>query len=93
MFKEKIGPAATWEALAEECVELAKEALKMGRIIRGENPTDATENETLFRCIEEYTDICNYAMDLGLYADRDIAEKKCKRFEERIEEFVRSSLP
>lgn len=84
MFRECIGLAATWEALAEECVELAKEALKMGRIIRGENPTNATSEETLLRCVEEYTDICNYTMDLGLYPDRDIAKEKCKRFEERM---------
>lgn len=35
---EKIGEAARWEQLAEECAELGHAALKVARILRGENP-------------------------------------------------------
>lgn len=43
----QIGEAALLEQLAEECAELAHVALKMARIIRGENPTPKTLDETL----------------------------------------------
>lgn len=45
MMIEVIGEAATYELLAEECIELAHAALKMARVKRGENPTPATEEK------------------------------------------------
>lgn len=42
LMLEKIGLPAMHEQLAEEATELAKEALKMARILRGENPTPVT---------------------------------------------------
>ena len=45
MMIEKIGEPAMLEQLAEEAAELSHAALKLARIIRGENPTPVTEVE------------------------------------------------
>lgn len=44
---DEIGEAACLEQLAEEAAELAQAALKMARIIRGENPTPLTKENGL----------------------------------------------
>ena len=53
MMIEVIGEAATYELLAEECIELAHAALKMARVKRGENPTPATEEKVKKSIVEE----------------------------------------
>lgn len=45
---------AMYEALAEECSELAKAAQKMARVIRKENPTPVTEEEAGEMVREEF---------------------------------------
>lgn len=37
-FPAMVGYAACYEALAEECMELAHCALKLARVLRGDNP-------------------------------------------------------
>lgn len=54
---EKIGEAALLEQAAEECVELAKELLKMARKIRNENPTPTQKDEIFDNIQEETADI------------------------------------
>ena len=76
----RIGEAAMWEQLAEECVELAHAALKMARILRNENPTEASRNLTLIHVDEEYADVCMAANELGLKVDSRIQEYKMNRF-------------
>ena len=39
MMIEKIGTSAKLEQLAEEAAELSQAALKLARVLRGENPT------------------------------------------------------
>ena len=51
-----IGFPALYENLAEEAVEVAKEALKCARIIRGENPTPVSSAEATERLENEIND-------------------------------------
>ena len=83
MIVERIGLPAMYEMLAEECVELAHEALKMARVIRGENPTPKTEQEVKEHLIEEVTDVALCASELKLQFDPDLWEEKVKRFQRR----------
>ena len=83
---EAIGEAAMFEQLAEECTELAKEALKMARKIRGENPTPLSYCEIIDNLREETTDVIDCMLELHpiVAYDADIHEDKMKRFEERM---------
>ena len=61
---EKVGEPAALEQLAEECVELAQAALKLGhvaqklaRIERKENPTPKTFDECREEFYEEVADV------------------------------------
>ena len=83
MITEKIGLPAMYEMLAEECVELAHEALKMARIIRGENPTPKTEDAVKEHLIEETTDVFLCLAELNLSFDPQIMGNKQRRFEQR----------
>ncbi|MBQ6577457.1 MAG: hypothetical protein IJL91_06890 [Bacteroidales bacterium] len=83
MIVERIGLPAMHEMLAEECTELAHEALKMARVTRGENPTPKTEGEVWEHLIEEVTDVALCASELGLAYDPDLWEEKVERFQRR----------
>ena len=54
MMIEKIGTPAMLEQLAEEAAELSQAALKLARVLRGENPTPVTWREVRKHLIEEY---------------------------------------
>ena len=83
-----IGYPAMLEQLAEECAELGKAALKMARIVRKENPTPVTGEEALKNLREEYTDVVQCAMELGLKPDLIEMQKKKERFFERWKQRV-----
>lgn len=83
---DEIGKAAILEQLAEECTELAKAALKMARIIRNENPTPATEEESIANIREEYTDVVQCAGELSLTVDDEQMMRKHERWEKRVRE-------
>ena len=91
MMREKIGEAAMYEQLAEECTELAQAALKMARYIRGENPVGKEFKELHDNFIEECIDvgICfsEYENDLSTDGVEEWADAKMKRFEERWNSF------
>ena len=55
----KIGLPATLEQLAEEAAELSQAALKVARVIRGENPTPAGYCEAVDNLKEEAADVRN----------------------------------
>lgn len=65
---EAIGEAAALEMLAEECCELGQAALKLARIVRGENPARITYAEAYHTLVTELTDVCNAVdvLDEGL---------------------------
>ena len=85
-MREIIGEAAVYEQLAEEAAELAQAALKYARILRNENPTPVTLEEARRNLIEEYTDVCVAADDLGVNRDMEIYISKLNRFCERVRE-------
>ena len=62
---------ARLEQLAEECAETAKEALKLARIIRGENPTPSALHHTETRLAGEIADIMNALSVLDFPAEGD----------------------
>ena len=53
----KIGLPATLEQLAEEAAELSKAALKLARVIRGENPTPVSYAQAVDSLMEEAADV------------------------------------
>ena len=96
----KLGRAAVLEQLAEEAAEVAQAALKMARIIRGENPTPKTACEAAEALEEEMADVivCMRVLETGsIVIDVEnvekIAEVKMKRWLERLEELYPSVRP
>ena len=88
----KLGRAAVLEQLAEEAAEVAQAALKMARIIRGENPTPKTACEAAEALEEEMADVivCMRVLATGsIVIDVEnvekIAEIKMKRCLDRLE--------
>ena len=88
----KLGRAAVLEQLAEEAAEVAQAALKMARIIRGENPTPKTHMEARADLEEELADfrVCVEVLDRSdLIFDMEIidhlSEVKMKRWLDRLE--------
>lgn len=63
---ERIGLPAVLEQTAEECTELAKTAIKLARVLYGENPTPVTEEQAEKDLIEEYSDVVQCAKELGI---------------------------
>ena len=82
---DAIGEPAMYEQLAEECNELGKAALKLARVLRGENPTPLTEEAARAKVIEEFTDVAQITGELDLIIDVDQQDKKRRRFWERWE--------
>lgn len=67
---DRIGEPAAMEQLAEECTELGHAALKIARIVRGENPARTTYEDAVDEFVEEYADVCN-AIDVICVGLRD----------------------
>ena len=86
---QKIGPAAMYEQLAEECAELAQAALKLARIERGENPTPKTREQAWADFLEETADVELVLAQIprtmaDFDAIRETREKKKQRWKERL---------
>lgn len=86
---DKIGAAALYEQLAEECAELAQAALKLARIERGENPTPKTHQEAWADFLEETADV-ELVLDqiprtmVDFDAIQETRQKKKQRWKERL---------
>ena len=87
---DAIGEPAMLEQLAEECAELSKAALKAARVERGENPTPVTSEEAWASLKEEYTDVIQCGIELGIQIDEKQMDQKLKRFCKRMQEFNRA---
>lgn len=86
-IRAHISEPALWEGLAEECAELGKEALKVARLMRGENPTPADSNSTLSKAKIEMGDVLNYLELLDiLMVDSPSRRIKIGRMYERLQE-------
>ena len=86
MMIEKIGKAAMLEQLAEEAAELSQAALKLARVLRGENPTSVTRKEARKHLMEEYTDVYQCAAELQISVNWLQIQRKEIRFRKRWEE-------
>lgn len=87
----KIGLAATLEQLAEESAELSKAALKLARVIRGENPTPVSYGEAVDSLTEETADVRNClkvltdAFPISLNTE-NTEQEKMNRWLDRLEQ-------
>ena len=88
MIKNLIGEAALLEQLAEESAELSKAALKMARILRGENPTPVTLEQAKKDLQEEYTDVIHCSAELYITVDQEQIIRKQERWINRLKENV-----
>lgn len=78
--------AALFEQLAEESAELAQVALKMARVVRGENPTPVTKYDAMAGILEELSDVALVCEALDLEADRREMKKKLQRWVKRLQQ-------
>ena len=91
----KVGCPAALEGLAEECAELTKAALKLARILRGENPSPVPYEEALKSIMEEvadvncYVDILSSVFPIGGKEMQKATAEKRKRFLKRLEDAKR----
>lgn len=83
---DKIGLAASYEQLAEECVELAHACLKEARKLRGENPTPAEKPAIDAKVEEEATDVLLMLDELQITERFDIRKFKEERALSRLSE-------
>lgn len=80
------------EGLAEEAAELAQAALKLARVIRGENPTPVTIEAARSRLTEETADVLLYLQvvrehhRITLQEISEIMTVKRQRWAARLEE-------
>ena len=77
---------ARLEGLAEEATEVAQAALKLARVIRGENPTPKKRAEAVLELIEELSDLELCRMSVGLEYDEETIDKKLDRWLSRLAE-------
>lgn len=85
----KIGIPATLEQLAEEADELGHAALKLSRVIRGENPTPVGYSQAVDSLLEEVADVRNCLNALvdafpGLVNTEKVESIKMNRWFDRL---------
>lgn len=73
-----------YDQLAEEATELAQAAIKMSRILRGENPAPVTPQFVERMVNEEYNDVMNVIHLLGFCENKDMQREKMRRWIERL---------
>lgn len=83
-IKKNVPKAACYEQLAEECCELAQACIKASRKLRGENPTDRSQEYIDQNLKEEFTDVVLCAEILDLIVSNQIMHHKLNRFVERL---------
>lgn len=92
---ERIGEAAALEQLAEEAAELAHAALKMARIVRGENPTPVSKEQAYLSLLEEIGDVrlCAYVLQdtYGAFYTSKLEDEKLERWHNRLDSYTQPS--
>ena len=78
------GPMDWPENVNEECAELAHAALKLARILRDENPMDASLEETRDDVVEEACDVCICLDMADIPLDQGIRTRKLERLMKRL---------
>lgn len=77
--------AALYEQLAEEASELSAAALKLARVLRGENPTPMKKELAEANVVEEFTDLNVIADVIALHTDKEVYFDKLIRWHERVQ--------
>lgn len=85
-IREKVAEPALYENLAEEASEVAHAALKVARIMRGENPTPLKIPQAMSRLKQEVCDLFVVCDVLGISGDYDYMFSKIQRWLSRLEE-------
>lgn len=78
--------AALYEQVAEEASELSAAALKLSRVLRGENPTPMKKELAEANVVEEFTDLNVIADVIALHTDKETYFDKLIRWHERVQE-------
>lgn len=73
-----------YDQLAEEATELAQAAIKMARILRGENPSPVTPEYAKLMVNEEYSDLMTVIKLLEITEDMELQREKMRRWIERL---------
>lgn len=71
--------------LAEEAAELAHAALKMRRVINGQNPTPVDSDDAFESVLEEVNDVLAVLDVLHIRRDDERVWQKLKRWKERLD--------
>ena len=72
--------------LAEEAAELSQAALKVRRVIDGQNPTPVTYDSAYANLVEEYSDVVCCLQELQIDYSPEIIDEKKKRWIQRLKE-------
>lgn len=89
---EKLSKAAVLEQMAEEAAELCQAALKLARILRGENPTPVSEEDAALQVNGEMADVevcADVLAEHGIIGHNvvwEIYNNKMERWLKRLEE-------
>lgn len=89
-FRKKLGTDEALAAIAEECTELAKEALKLRRAMTQCNPTPVSVEEATNHFLEEMTDVKTALNTYGVHESDlqlGIRHRKIQRQQDRFKEF------
>ena len=88
-IEDRIGRDELFAQLAEEAAELAHAALKMRRVITGDNPTPIKKHEDSAALIEEIADVMLLIEMVDVCGESEveaIKNEKLMRWRERLEE-------
>lgn len=88
-MKKVLSEADIWELMAEEAVELAHAAQKMGQLLRGENPLapGMTKDEIFQMAIQKFNDLLIEIDILEINFIPELYRKKLECFSERYKNF------
>lgn len=78
---DRIGEPAALDQLAEEAAELSAAAAKLARVLRGDNPARASEENAYLAVVEEVADTFNAVdvLDVGLSPSRQLRRDAYER--------------
>lgn len=84
IIKSRISEECRLDMLAEESAELAQAALKLSRIMRGENPSGTSKEAAISNLVEEFTDVILSAELCDLTCDMNVRDYKVGRCLKRL---------
>lgn len=89
---DKLEPIDRLAMLAEEASELAHAALKLARIMKGNNPTPVKFEDAYYNLVEEITDVELSIKLVGVSNDEKLERQKLERCVARLKEKSNENL-